>query len=389
MGEGPLDGTAVLDLTRLLPGGYCTLLLADLGADVIKVEEPGRGDYIRWTSSSAEGSSAPHLALNRGKRSLTLNLKEPAGLELLKRLALRADVVVESFRPGVMDRLGVGSDALRVVNPALVYCSITGYGQNGPYRDRVGHDINYVGYAGLLDLSGPEGGPPVVPPVQVGDLGGGGMAAAIGILAALIERERTGRGRHVDTSMLDGTVSWLSIHLASYLATGDRPVRGRMPLAGALACYRPYRCADGRYVTVGALEPRFWQHLVTALGFPELGGEQFGAPGRQAEIAKRLEEAFARRPREEWLRELEGVEACVGPVNDLAEAAADPQVRHRGMIAEVEGREVGPASPFRLDGMHVSATRQAPELGEHTAEVLASIGVGDAELADLEARGVV
>ena len=365
------------------------MLMADLGADVVKVEEPGRGDYIRWTPPLVDGESAGHRALNRGKRSITLNLKDPAGPDLLKRLAIRSDVLVESFRPGVMDRLGVGADALRAGNPALVYCSITGYGQGGPYRERVGHDINYVGYAGLLAASGSPDGPPVVPPVQVGDLGGGGMAAAIGILAALLERGRTGRGRFVDTSMLDGTVSWLSIHLGSFLATGEAPARGRMPLSGAYACYRPYRCGDGKYVTVGALESQFWRALVTALGLPELEGDQFAPPDRQVQMAERIEEEFARRPRDEWLREFDGMEACVGPVNDMAEAAADPQLRHRGLIAEVAGRAVGPASPFRFDGEHATATRPAPALGEHTAEVLGSIGVGDEELKDLRARGVV
>jgi len=285
---GPLSHVRVLDLSRIMAGPWAGQVLADLGADVIKVEEPGRGDYIRWTPPLTEGSSAAHLGLNRGKRSLALNLKDPAGPDLLKRLAARADVLVESFRPGVLDRLGAGVDALRGTNPALVYCSITGYGEDGPYRDRVGHDINYVGYAGLLGMSGLPDGPPVVPPVQVGDLGGGGMAAAIGILAALLERQRTGRGRFVDTSMLDGTVSWLSIHLGSFLATGEEPARGRMPLTGGYACYRPYRCADDRYLTVGALEPQFWRALVRALGLPELEADQFGPPERQSEMSKQV-----------------------------------------------------------------------------------------------------
>ena len=384
-----MAGTVVLDLTRLLPGGYCTLLLADLGADVVKVEEPGRGDYVRWTPPLVDGESAAHHALNRGKRSVTLNLKEPRGADLLRRLARGADVLVESFRPGVMDRLGVGFDALRGESRGLVYCSITGYGQDGPYRDRVGHDINYVGYAGLLGLSGEEGGPPIVPPVQVGDLGGGGMAAAIGILAALLERGRTGRGQLVDTSMLDGVVSWLSIHLGAFLATGRRPERGRMPLSGEYACYGVYSCADGKYVTVGALEPQFWRALVNALGLPELEDEQYAPSERQRQMADQLQSAFGRRSRDEWMAELGDLEACVGPVNDAAEAVADPQVRHRGMIARVGSRDVGPGSPFRFEGEQIAALRPAPGFGEHTAEVLATVGVGEAELADLRARGVV
>ncbi|MBI4261878.1 MAG: CoA transferase, partial [Actinobacteria bacterium] len=234
--SGPLAGVRVLDLTRLLPGGYCTLLLADLGADVVKVEEPGRGDYIRWFPPLVDGESALHRALNRGKRSITLDLKSPRGPEVLGRLAAAADVLVESFRPWVLERLGTGHDALREAHPRLVTCAITGYGQDGPYRDRVGHDINYIGYGGALGLSGPPGGPPAVPGVQIGDLGGGGMMAAVGILGALVERERTGEGRFVDVSLLDGVVSCLSIHLGYPLATWFAQDGGRASLSGGLAC---------------------------------------------------------------------------------------------------------------------------------------------------------
>src|SRR5919198_881839 len=308
--SGPLGGVTVLDLTRLLPGGYCTLLLADLGADVVKVEEPGRGDYIRWTPPLVEGESAAHRALNRGKRSVALNLKDPAGAEVLRRLSERSDVLVESFRPGVLARLGVGHDALRAANPRLVSCAITGYGQDGPYRDRVGHDINYLGFGGALDLMGVEGGPPVVPAVQVGDMAGGGMAAVIGILAALLQRGRTGRGRFVDTAMMDGVVSWLSIHAGAYLQTGDEPRRGRMPLSGAYACYGVYECADGKWLAVGALEPQFWTALCGALGVPELVDTQFGPRDQQREMATRLSSLFAERGRDEWLEVLAPLEAC-------------------------------------------------------------------------------
>ena len=390
MAGGPLSQVRVLDLTRLLPGGYCTLLLADLGADVVKVEEPGRGDYIRWTPPLVDGESAAHRALNRGKRSITLNLKDPAGVDLLLRLVERADVLVESFRPGVMERLGVGWDALRSANPRLVYCAITGFGQDGPYRDRVGHDINYIGYGGLLGLSGEPGGPPVIPPVQVGDLAGGGMAAAIGILAALLERDRTGRGRFVDASMLDGVISWLSIHAGGFQGTGEEPRRGEMPLSGAYACYRVYRCADGEWLTVGALEPQFWRALVTALGVPELEHDQFGPPERQREMAGQLQAIFETRTRDDWLLgELAEVEACVGPVNSLADAFSDPQVLSRSMLAAFGDRAVGPGSPFRFDGDQAQSARPAPGLGEHAEEIAAEVGVGGDDLAALRDRGIV
>jgi crotonobetainyl-CoA:carnitine CoA-transferase CaiB-like acyl-CoA transferase len=385
---GPLAGVRVLDLTRLLPGGYCTLLLADLGAEVAKVEEPGRGDYLRWTPPLVDGEGAMHRALNRGKRSVVVDLKHPDGPDVLKRLAARSDVLVESFRPGVLDRLGLGHETLRREHPQLVTCAITGYGQDGPYRDRVGHDLTYLGYGGVLGLTGEAERPPVIPAVQIGDLGGG-TAAALGIATALLERSRTGRGRFVDVSLLDGVVSWLSIHAGVYLATGEEPERGRMPLSGGSACYRVYRAGDGRDITVAALEPRFWAALCAALGLPELVGEQFAPPERQREMAERVQEAFATRSRDEWLAALEPLEACVGPVNTIGEALDDPQVRHRGMVAEVGGVAVGPASPLRFDGSAGTAIRPAPGLGEHTTEVLAEVGYSEPEIVALRARGAV
>jgi crotonobetainyl-CoA:carnitine CoA-transferase CaiB-like acyl-CoA transferase len=382
----PLEGVRVLDLTRLLPGNHCTLLLADLGADVVKVEEPGRGDYIRLTPPLVDGQGAAHRALNRGKRSLTLDLKAAGGAELLVRLAGNADALVESFRPGVLDRLGVGWDALSRQNPRLVYCALTGYGQDGPYRDRVGHDINYIGYAGILGATGAPDGPPILPAAQVGDLGGG-MAAALGVVASLGQASREGQGRLVDVSMLDVAVSWAAVLTSWYLATGEVPPRGAMPLTGGLACYRPYRCADGRFVAVGALETRFWRALCEAVGTEDLI-EAHLDPGRQEEVAGRLGEVFGSRPRDEWVERLAGLEACVGPVNDVAEAVDDPQVRHRGMVAEVDGRAVGPGPALRL-AEGPGAMRPAPALGEHTDEVLAEAGLSPGEIAVLRRRGVV
>ncbi|MGH2547044.1 MAG: CaiB/BaiF CoA transferase family protein [Actinomycetota bacterium] len=333
-----------------------------------------------------DGQGAAHRALNRGKRSVTLDLKAAGGADLLLRLAEAADALVESFRPGVLDRLGVGWDALSRHNPRLVYCALTGYGQDGPYRDRVGHDINYIGYAGILEATGVPGGPPVLPAVQVGDLGGG-MAVALGMVASLGQAAREGRGRLVDVSMLDVSVSWAAVLASWYLATGEVPSRGATPLTGGLACYRPYRCADGRSVAVGALEPRFWRAVFEALGMEYLIDAHLD-PDRQEEIAGRLGEAFGSRPRDEWVERLAGLEACVGPVNDVAEAVADPQVRHQGMVAEVEGRAVGPGPAIRLaeDG---GAMRPAPTLGEHTEEVLAEAGLSLQEIAELRERGVV
>jgi crotonobetainyl-CoA:carnitine CoA-transferase CaiB-like acyl-CoA transferase len=383
---GPLDGVRILDVTRLLPGNYCTLVLADLGADVVKIEEPGRGDYIRWAPPMVEGEGAAHRALNRGKRSVTVDLKSTDGPAVLRRFARTADALVESFRPGVMAGLGLGHDSLAEENPRLVYCAITGYGQEGPYRDRAGHDIDYLAYAGILDATGSSDGPPILPSVQIGDFGGG-MAAAIGLLAGLRQAAANGEGRFVDVSMLDVAVSWTSVLMSWYLATGEVPGRGAMPLTGGLACYRTYRCADGRFVAVGALEPQFWRTLCEKLEVPELVEEHLAPADRQEFAARRLGAVFGSRPRDEWVTMLADLETCVAPVNDAAEAVDDPQVSHRGMVAEIDDRPVGPGPAIKAGGP--PALRPAPTLGEHTGEVLSEAGYTTDEIAALRRQGAV
>ena len=385
--SGPLEGLRILDLTRLLPGDYCTLLLADLGADVIKVEQPGRGDYIRWVPPLVDGEGAAHRALNRGKRSITLDLGQPGGVALLKRLGADADALVESLRPGIMERLGVGYGVLAEANPRLVYCSLTGYGQDGPYSQLAGHDINYMGYAGLLHATGELQGPPVLPAVQVADFGGG-MAAAVGILAALREASATGRGREVDVSMFDVVVSWGAVLSSWYLATGSVPERGRMPLSGGLACYRVYAAGDGKYLAVGALEPQFWRHLCVMLGLREFIDVQMD-PSRQGEIATRLTQVFSTRSRDEWVEELADLDTCVGPVNDVSEALTDPHAAQRGMLATANGTPVGPGPTIKVSGHEVGDARPAPSLGEHTDEVLEALGLGPEEISTLRTSGVL
>ncbi|HVE99534.1 MAG TPA: CaiB/BaiF CoA-transferase family protein [Mycobacteriales bacterium] len=389
----PLADLRVLDLSRLLPGGYCTMLMADLGADVVKVEEPGKGDYLRWMPPfTPSGEGGMHLALNRGKRSITLDLKSPAGRELFTELARTADVVVESFRPGVMDRLGVGYDALSAVNPRLVYAAISGYGATGPYVDRAGHDINYLGYAGALSFSGHAETGPWAPGLQIGDLGGGGLTAFGAILVALRVREQTGRGQLCDVSMTDGVLSWLSIHAGAFAASGHVPQPGSEKLNGGLACYRVYRCADGRHLAVGALEPQFFAALTTALGVPELAAWQLD-PTRQAELAGRLAEIFATRSRDDWLAALAPYDACVTPVLTLDELPADPQVVAREMLVEQPQAD---GSTFRQVGVvpRLSETpgrvgAPASPLGADTDDVLRDLGRTDEEIAALRAGGVV
>ena len=380
----PLTGIRVLDLTRLLPGAFCTMLLADLGADVVKVEEP-IGDYMRWAPPLVDGQSALFNALNRNKRSLTLNLKSEAGLELLLRLAERSAVLVEGNRPGVMERLGLGWDVLHARNPKLVMCSITGYGQDGPFASRAGHDINYVATSGALGLNGDRDGPPVPLSVQLADVGGGGLQPAVAILGALVGVERGGPGRRIDASMMDGAVSWLALALAAR-GGGEHVSRGDQRLAGRHACYRIYACKGGGYYSVGALEPKFWAALCEAIDRPDLVELQFaeGPEGIRAHTA--MESVFASKTRSEWEAKLAGLDVCCEPVLELDEVASHPQVAARGLISRAHtGVEVRPAVPLRPDWRRLDP----PALGEHSAEILSEIGVGDERLAALRKAGVV
>jgi crotonobetainyl-CoA:carnitine CoA-transferase CaiB-like acyl-CoA transferase len=389
----PLESVRILDLTRLLPGGYATLLLADLGADVVKVEEPGKGDYIRWTPPLVGDFSTGHIALNRNKRSITLNLRTDGGRDVFVRLVERFDVVVESFRPGVMDRLGLGYEKLRDKNPRLVYCAITGYGQDGPRAQTAGHDANYASYAGMLSIVGEEGRRPVIPGVQVGDLGGGGMAAVIAILTALVRRGRTGDGDFCDVSMTDGIVSWLSIHASEYFAGGKPPERERMHLSGAYPCYRVYPASDG-WISIGALEPQFWAALCEAIDRIDLIGDAFAQGERRDVVVRELEGLFSSRSRDEWMKLFDGKDVCVAPVNDFSEAFADEQVRHREMVVNLELPGTGAfetiGNPIKLASDEAPTLRRPPPgMGEHNEEVVAEIGLGPDDVERLRSTGAM
>jgi crotonobetainyl-CoA:carnitine CoA-transferase CaiB-like acyl-CoA transferase len=393
----PLEGLKVLDLSRLLPGPFCSMLLADYGADVLKVEDTGMGDYARWTVPPVAGversaAGAPFLGLNRGKRSIRIDLKSDAGREVLLRLAREADVLLESFRPGVMDRLGVGYERLRADNPRLVYCAITGYGQDGPLRDRSGHDLNYLGLVGLLATSGDADGPPVQAAGQIADVGGGSLMAAFGILAALRERDRSGEGQFVDVSMADGALSWLAMAATRTLAEGRSQRRGELELGGRLLCYRPYRCADG-WVTCGALEPKFWAAWCRGVGREDLIEHQFDAPGSDAH--REVEAVFAARTRAEWAAFAGEHDCCVEPVLELDEALDSDLVRARGMVVELD--QPGAHEPVRVLGAPVKLSRTpadptrapGPGLGEHTRQVLAELGYDEAQVEAMLAAGAV
>jgi alpha-methylacyl-CoA racemase len=393
----PLDGLTVLDLSRLLPGGFCSLLLADFGADVIKVEDTGMGDYVRWSPPYYEGAeetsrSALFLSLNRGKRSIRVNLKSDGGRDVLLRLAREADVLLESFRPGVLERLGVGYERLRQENPGLVYCAITGYGQDGPHRGRSGHDMNYLGLNGLLGLTGDADGPPVQAAGQIADLGGGALMAAVGILVALRERERSGEGQLVDCSMFDGSLSWLAMLAAEAFATGRAPRRGDLGLAGRYNCYRPYECADG-HVTLGALEPKFWQAWCEGVGRPDLLEHAYDSPGSESHAA--VADIFRGRTREQWREFASEHDCCLEPVLGLDEALDSELVAARDMVVELA--QPGAERPVKLLGVPIKLSRTpgdanrapGPALGEHTDEVLSAAGLGADEIAALHEAGAV
>ncbi len=386
-----LEGIKILDLTRLLPGGYCSMLLADMGADVLKIEAPGEGDYMRWGPPMLKNMSALFAAINRNKRSLTLNLKHEEGKKAFEKLLGDFDVLIEGNRPGVMKRLGFDYETASKINPRLIYCSISGYGQDGPYRDEVGHDINYIGIAGVLSMTGLRGGPPVLPAVQIADLAGGAMFAVIGILAAIIGRSQTGKGRYVDVSMTDGVVSMLTIHAAKHLADGDMLERGKMRLSGQYPCYAVYQTKDRRYITLGALEPKFWTAFCRAVERGDLVEKQFDDSEATASDVAAI---FASKTLDDWLEYLAPYDICVGPANTIAEVFEDPHVLHRRMLFETEHPTEGKIKqigmPIKFSGWNSDDERlPAPLLGEHTESALAEIGYSSDDVDRLREAGAV
>ncbi len=365
----PLDGLKVLDLTRLLPGPYATLVLADLGASVDKLEDPNGGDYLRQMGPFRGDESAMFLGLNRNKRSATLDLKSTDGPATLKKAVKNYDVLVESFRPGVMDKLGVGWETLHAENPRLIYCAISGYGQTGPDRLRAGHDLNYIARSGVLGYAGDGGGAPSAPGVQVGDIGGGSLFALVGILAALHERQRTGVGRLVDISMTDGSLAFLHMQLAARMAMGAEGAalqRGVETLNGGYPCYGVYRCADGKYLAVGALEPKFFQGVCEVLGRPELIDGAYDLGDQANGVRLKLAAIFAEKSRDAWVALFRARDLCVEPVLEGDEVFLDAQLQARGMFIEADGL-MQLRTPLQFGPV---PTRPAPKLGEHTRQVL-------------------
>ena len=388
-----LDGLKVLDLTRLLPGAFCSQMLADFGADVLKIEQPGTGDYNRQFAPIAKKESGSFLLLIRNKRSLTLNLKSEEGKAIFLCLVRDADVVLEGFRPGVMARLGLGYETLERENPRLVYCAISGYGQDGPAAQRSGHDLNYMGLTGALQLFGTPATGPIVPGLSIADVGGGSLMAAFGIMAALNARSRSGQGQFVDISMADGLVSWLCYHAADHLFAGTEPRGGEGAFIGGAPCYNVYACSDGRHITLGIIEEHFWLSFCDLIECPGLKPEQW--PSGQAARLQYLQlaEVFGRDTQKNWSARLAAADIPSSPVNTMAEGFADPQMVHRKMLQTidhpVEGRIPQLGFPIKFSATPGTLRSPPPLLGEHNSQVLRSLGYSEQRIAELGAQGVL
>jgi crotonobetainyl-CoA:carnitine CoA-transferase CaiB-like acyl-CoA transferase len=388
----PLEGVRVLDLTRLFPGPLATMMLGDLGAEVIKVEDPKTGDLTRYWPPQKNGVGAGYLALNRSKLSFTVNLKDPKGRALFLRLAKQSDVVVESFRPGVIDRLGIGYPELKQARDDIILCSISGYGQDGPFRERAGHDINYCARAGVLGLTGARNGPPMMPGVQIGDVTGGTWQALAGILGALFQRERTGQGQWLDIAMTEGVLTTATLMLAEAFIGEKIPPRGEAPLARGYPGYGVFETADGRHLSVGALEPHFFDALCEALGLPEHKGKSNLLNQEGLVLREEIARVLKSRTRQEWMNVFEKVEACVEPVLEGNEVLSEPQLNHRGMFFEMNHPTAGPiklmSTPLKLANRSTPRL-PPPRLGEHTADILQNLGLSNAEIQSLTEAGTV
>jgi crotonobetainyl-CoA:carnitine CoA-transferase CaiB-like acyl-CoA transferase len=362
-----LKGIRVLDLSRLLPGPFCTLYLAQLGAEIIKIEEPNGGDYGRTLSAEM------FEQVNRGKKSLTLDLRQAADVQLFHRMMEQSDVVLESFRPGVMDKLGCGYDTLKALNPRLVYAALTGYGQSGPYRDRPGHDMNYLGYAGVLDQTGVAGGPPAPCNFQIADLAGGALTCAVGILAAVIGARASGQGTMVDVGMMDGSLALQVTTLTTMRTLGKPARRGEDMLSGGLPNYAIYECADGKHLALGSLEPKFFQRACTLAGRADLLKKPMG-PGKAGEaVRQELAALFKSKTRNEWDALLAGDDTCASGILAPDEVLQNEQVKARGLVEMVKGKPAF-AMPIQFS-MPRLQLGESPALGQHNAEVLAQFGL--------------
>ncbi|MCI4371048.1 MAG: CoA transferase [Thermoplasmata archaeon] len=388
-----LDGITVLDFTRLLPGPFCTQLLANLGADVIKIEDPQLGDYMRSVPPLVRDVSYPFLMVNRGKRSLAVDLKTPEGQEILRKLAGRADVVVEQFRPGVMARLGADYDGLAMMNPKIVYCSFSGYGQTGPRKDAPGHDINFQALAGILSVTtGRADKAPAIPGVPIADLASG-FNAALSIVTALRTRDRTGRGEFIDVAIYDTAVVLMVLGLARFLATGEEPVAGETLITGTFPFYNLYETKDGRWLSVAAVEPKFWTRMCELLEKPDLASQQFADGAARAAVAEALVAKFRERTLSEWDAFFENEGLPIAGVKRVSEVVADPHLKARGLLPAEDLPGLGKmqviAHPARHTSTKIHNPTRVPSKGQDTEEILRSLGYSPRQMQSLAKKGII
>ncbi|WP_053181150.1 CaiB/BaiF CoA transferase family protein [Pseudomonas kilonensis] len=391
--QGPLASLKVLDFSTLLPGPFASLLLADMGAEVLRIESPTRQDLLRVLPPHDQGVSASHAYLNRNKRSLALDLKQPEALAVVTQLLADYDILLEQFRPGVMARLGLGYEALKAINPRLIYVSITGYGQTGPYKDRAGHDINYLALAGLASHTGRADSGPLPLGIQAADIAGGSLHGVIGLLAAVIARQQTGQGQHLDVSMTDCVFSLNAMAGAGYLACGVEPGWEKQMLNGG-SFYDYYRTRDGRWMSVGSLEPVFMQALCGALGRPELAALGLSPkPEQQHALKQALQAEFEKHDFDELCRVFAGIDACVEPVLSLKEAVRHPQLQARELVTQVPrgdgSSQAQIACPLRFSEGLPEPRHIGAGVGAHTDQVLGALGFSAQRIAQLRSAKVV
>ncbi|MEQ8236392.1 MAG: CaiB/BaiF CoA-transferase family protein [Syntrophomonadaceae bacterium] len=389
----PLQGIRILDLSRLLPGPFCSMILADMGAEVLKVEPPDQIDPFRKVGPFVKDEGAAYMMLNRNKRSMTLNLGNEQGKAIFRELARNHDIILEQFRPGVVDRLGIGYEDIKKINPQIIYCSISGFGQDGPYRDMGSHDINHIGISGVLEALRPLNGPASIPRVPLGGAVGGALWAANAILTALVGRERNGSGQYLDVSITDGLLPLHCLFAGQYLDTGQAPRYNDSQVTGAYAYYNIYETADRRYLTLGAYESKFWSAFCQHIGHPEFSSEQFAPEARQREIIEVLQGIFKTRTLAEWTDELGALDLCLIPAKNLAEVFDDPHFRARNMVTEIEYADGSSLStiahPVKFSQAVAQVKYPPPAHGEHTGEVLRGLGYSEEQIEELQRSRVI
>ena len=390
----PLHGINILDLTRLLPGPMCTLHLADMGADVIKIEEISMGDYARSIPPLQNENSSFFLAVNRNKRSVTLDLTKQEGRKVFLKLSENADVIVESFRPGVVKKLGIDYESIKKVNPKIIYCSITGYGQTGPYKDKAGHDLNYCSYAGIIKSVGSrESAPPSIPNFQISDIVGGSLNAAMGILAALIQQKTSGEGQYIDVSIFDGVLAHSVTALAHLKSMENYGVDTSDMLNGSLHCYSIYETKDARYIALGALEFKFWQRFCEAVEKDDLVSQHMAMGEDSEKVFKELNALFKTKTFTQWTEHFKDVDCCVSPVLSMQETIKNEQVRARNTVITKkhpsEGEVVQFGLPIKFSSFEFDVEKPAPLHGQHTEEILTKLGYSADEINNLKTEKII